>query len=101
MEVLVYDLGHDVQPAGGGVDVEQKGLGNAQENHETHQVEPEIPHHRNRARSNEFFVRHDGFAQIHHRAQDQGCINRLDTEITAEQQQGEHNENHIEDGDHQ
>lgn len=44
VQVLVHDLREDVQSAGGGVDVEQDGLGDAHHEHEADQVQQRVAH---------------------------------------------------------
>ena len=46
MQVFVYYLGQDIQTSGGSIDMEQYGLGCAEQKNETAQIQPYVSHNR-------------------------------------------------------
>ena len=97
MQVLVDDLGEDVQAARRGVDAEHDGLGHAQDEHEADQVEPEVAHHGGGTGSEERRIGADLLPQVHHRAEDQRRVAGLEPELLADQEIGHDQQDGVDD----
>ena len=99
MEVLVHYLGQDVKAAGGGVDVEQDGLGQAHDEHEAEEVEPDVSHHRGLAGLEELLVRKHLAPELDEGTQDQRRVNCLCAEFLADEYPRQHQQHGV-DGEY-
>ncbi len=85
VKILVEDLGYYVKSPGRGIDAEQYRLRSAQHQHKTEKVKPQVSHHGSRPRLHQILIRADLLPQIHHGAQNQCGISRLDPELRPNQ----------------
>ena len=103
MEVLVDNLGQDVESAGGGIDAEHQGLSGAEQQHEAAEVQPRVAHHR--WGTGDDVVVGDVLPRKHHvpevgqRTENQSGVDRLETELTVNQDKGEDQQNDVDDHD--
>ena len=112
MQVLVDDLGEDVETASGGVDGEHQGLCRAEDQHAAEQVEPRVAHHGiGRAgvdahvdqivvRRGQVLPRINPLTDLGHGTENQGAVDRLQAELLADKQIGQNQQDSIDDGDH-
>jgi len=112
VQVFVDDFGQDVETASGSVDGEHQCLGGAEDDDAAEQVEPRVAHHRKSlagiythvyqvaVRRSEVFPGINPFAELSHRTEDQGTVNRFEAELLANEQVGQNQQDGVDDGDH-
>ena len=101
VQILVDDLGQDVQAAGGGVDVEEDGLRDAEDEDKAQQIEPDVSHKRRLAGLHKAAHRQDLFPNLDERTQDECRVHGLGTELLANQEPRHNEQGGVDDGDHQ
>ena len=90
VQILVHNLGQNVETAGGGVDAEHQSLCGTQQQHEAAEVQPRVAHYR-RGAGHQVVVgnllpREDGVPHVGERTENHGGINRLGSELMSNQQ---------------
>ena len=100
MQILVDNLRQDVETAGWSVDGEHHRLRRAKQKHKTAEVEPDIAHNGRGALRQEHGVGYILLQQGHQRTQNQGRIDRLDTELLANQEVGQHQQDGVHHQNH-
>jgi len=100
VEVFVDYLGNDVESARGSVDIEEDGLGDAEEQHEAQEVEPGVAHQRGGTGFGDLLEWQDGRPEVHQRTEDHGGIDRLQAELLPYQEPREHKQHGVDQRDH-
>ena len=79
MQILIDNFGQNIKTASGSIDFEQNRLGCTQNQHETDQIEPNIAHNGGYGTvgTDKSLVGEIGFQNSHHRAENQGGIDRF------------------------
>ena len=89
MQILVYNLGQNVQSARRGVDAEHQCLRRTQQQYKAAEVQPRVAHYRHRAGSQiligNLLPRQDSIPHIGERTQYHGGVDRLSTELMPNQ----------------
>ncbi len=99
VEILVDNLGQDVEATGGGVDAEHQGLGGTEQQHEAAKVEPGIAHHRGGA-GDEVVIGDvlpgvDGIPEVGQGAEDEGGVDRLETKLAVDEQKCQYQQDDV------
>ena len=81
--------------------MEQDGLRGAENEHKAQKVEPGVPHHGSLSGLDEFLVGKNFLPKLDERAQDKGSVHRFSAKFRANQQPGHHQQDGIDDRNHQ
>ena len=89
VEILVHNLGQNVQSAGRSVDAEHQGLRGTQQQDKAAKIKPRVTHHRGGTRHQviigNLLPRQDGIPHVSQRAKNHGRVDGLGTKLMSNQ----------------